>query len=120
MNDTVIQDSSDAVMQSSLRRGANPFFGSRIWVLYMALKPSKRPLICRRNEVANTIKDQVMGPRSGVGQTPQNVKMVPPEQKWCQIKEIRTLISERYTFYFYDNFKGVNGPHKGVQIQQNC
>ena len=86
----------------------------------MALKPSKRPLICRRNEVANTIKAQVMGPRSGVGPTPQNVKMVPTEQKWCQIKEIRTVISESNTFYFYDNFKGVKGPQEGVKIQQNC
>ena len=54
------------------------YFGSRIWVIYVALKPSKRPLFCRWNEVANTIRTQVMGPRSGAGPTPQNVKMVPP------------------------------------------
>ena len=49
-----------------------------MWVLYVALKPSKLPLICRWKEVANTIMAQVIEPRSGAGLTPQNVKMVPP------------------------------------------
>ena len=54
-----------------------PFFfwesnmGFIIKLLYMALKPFKRPLICRKNKVANINRANVVGARIGAGPSPK-------------------------------------------------
>ena len=48
--------------------------------------------------------------------SPKNFKMVPLLHKWCQMKGIRALISERYTFRLCINSKGCTAPKKGSKI----
>ena len=48
--------------------------------------------------------------------SPKIFKMVPLLHKWCQMKGIRALISERYTFRLCINSKGCTAPKKGSKI----